>query len=266
MTDQTTPSTCGELSAILFSGRANFSPGWLSGVDGIVVPLESHTIIDRTLAGVLRVGATAVGVNTALAGQLGEEHAEDQLLSVSLMNSAALMEVTWQGTDFVVALPDLSAALVVTTDGYSLLGGSPAFVRGAVNGGVDDARARFGHYADKLGGVLLPIAARYPPLHQPWATTREVEPGSAVAEQLDLMTSLVSGEISPQSFASAWMAASRRQQNGGERTHDALGTALHDVFFAIEDYGGGPSLWEPGDLTDDEFLAKVRETLASLGL
>ncbi|MDQ7807420.1 hypothetical protein Q5425_27095 [Amycolatopsis sp. A133] len=66
--------------------------------------------------------------------------------------------------DFAVALPDFSAALLVTTDGYAQLGGSPAFVRGAVNGGVDDARTRFGRYAKKVGGVPLTIAARYPPL------------------------------------------------------------------------------------------------------
>lgn len=65
-------------------------------------------------------------------------------------------------TDFVVALPDLTVALVVTTDGCSLLGG-----------GVDDARARFGRVAKKLGGALPGIAAHYPPLHLEWVGDRE---------------------------------------------------------------------------------------------
>lgn len=263
MKDQAIPGTAGELSAILFDGWANFDPAWLSRVDGIVVPLASPAHIDRRLAATLRVGAAAVGETTGLAARVGEGHADDALVAVPLTKPVALVEATWQGTDFVVALPDLTAALVVTTGGYSLLGGSPAFVRRAVDGGVDGARASFGRYAKKLGGALPGIAARYPPLHRPWATVEEVEPGSAVSDQVALMTSLVTGEISPAAFASKWMNASRRQQNHGERVRGALGTALHDVWFAAEDYAE-PDLWEPGDLNDEELVTKVREALALL--
>ncbi|MGW6447710.1 hypothetical protein [Lentzea sp. NPDC055074] len=201
-----------------------------------------------------------------MAGRLSEDHRDDALVPVSLRDSAALVAATWRGTDFAVALPDLTAALVVTTDGYSLLGGSPAFVQGAViGGGVDDARAQFGRVAKKLGGALPGIAAQYPPLHRIWATVHDAEPGSAVSEQIALMTAVVAGEISPPAFASKWMDASRRELHHGERVGGALGLALHDVFFVIEDYAE-PDLWQPGDLNDEELVVKVREALALLDL
>ncbi|SDN29123.1 hypothetical protein SAMN04488074_1444 [Lentzea albidocapillata subsp. violacea] len=266
MTDRAGLDSVARLSAILFDGGANFSPAWLSRVDGVVVPFASPAHIDRRLADVLYAGAKAVRVDSGVAGRLSEDHQDDAIVPVSLTDAAALAAATWRDTGFVVALPDLTAALVVTTDGYALLGGSPAFVRGAViGGGVDDARARFGRVAKKLGGALPGIAAQYPPLHREWATMHEVEPGSAVSEQVALMTSVVAGEISPPAFASKWMNASSRRQNHGERVSGALGTALHDVFFVIEDYAE-PDLWEPGDLNDEELVIKVREALALLDL
>lgn len=266
MTDRAGLDGVGRLSAILFDGAASFSPAWLSRVDGIVVPFASPAHIDRRLADVLYAGAKAVRVDTGVAGRLSEDHRDDALVPVSLTDSAALAAATWRDTDFVVALPDLTAALVVTTDGYSLLGGSPAFVQGSViGGGVDDARARFGRVAKRLGGALPGIAAQYPPLHRVWVTVHEVEPGSAVSDQVALMTAVVAGEISPPAFASKWMNASSRQLHQGERVGGALATALHDVFFVIEDYGA-PDLWEPGDLNDEELVIKVREALALLDL
>jgi hypothetical protein len=264
VTDPALPGTAGALSAILFDGTANFSSAWLHGVDGIVVPLASPAHIDRTLAQKLHAGAATAGMTAAVAGRLGEDHTNDELVWAPLTDGVALIENTWQDTDFVVALPDMSAALLVTTSGYSLLGGSPVFVRGATNGGVDSARAQFGRYAKKLGGVLLPIAAQYPPLHREWATEQDVEPGSGVADQLALMRSLVAGEISAQSFAPAWLTGWRRERNGGERTRGALNDALHDIFVVLEDYAADPSLREPDDMTDEELVAKVRKALDSL--
>ncbi|MET9626625.1 hypothetical protein ABZX92_04090 [Lentzea sp. NPDC006480] len=267
MTDRAGRDGVAGLSDILFDGAASFSPAWLSRVDGIVVPFASPAHIDRRLADVLYAGAKAVRVDWGVAGRLSEDHRDDALVPVSLTDSAALAAATWRDTDFVVALPDLTAALVVTTDGYSLLGGIPAFVQGAVvgGGGVDDARARFGRVAEKLGGALPGIAAQYPPLQRVWVTVHEVAPGSAVSDQLALMTAVVAGEISPPAFVSKWMNASRREQRQGERVGGALGTALHDVFFVIEDYAA-PDLWEPGDLNDEELVVKVREALALLDL
>ena len=262
MTDRAVPGTAGELLSVVLAGPGNFSPAWLRDVDGIVVPLASPARIDRTLAGALRAGAHAADVNAAVAARLGEDHVNDELVWVSLVDPVALTE--WRDTDFVLALPDFTAAVLVTTNGYALLGGSPAFVRGAVNGGVDAARAQFGRYARKLGGALLEIADQYPPLQREWASGQDVEPGSGVADQLALMTSLVAGEISAQSFAPAWWDAWRRERDGGERTRGALGEALHGIFFVLEDYAADPSLREPGDMTDEELVAKVRAALALL--
>jgi hypothetical protein len=259
------PGAGGELSAILFDrGTTAFRPDWLRRVDGIVVPLASPARIDRALADALRAGAVAADASMAMAARLGDEHADDEPVWVSLVDRDALVEATWQDVSFVLALPDLSAALVVTTDGYSLLGGSPAFVRGAVNGGVDAARAQFGRYAKKVGGALLPIAAQYPPLHREWATVQDVEPGSAVFEQVALMAAVAAGEISAQSFAPRWLDAWRRERDTGERTRGVLSEVLREFFFVLEDYAADPSLREPGDMTDEELVAKVRDALALL--
>ncbi|WP_189058455.1 colicin immunity domain-containing protein [Longimycelium tulufanense] len=187
---------------------------------------------------------------------------------MSLVDSAELADATWRDTEFVVALPDVSAALVVTTQGYSLLGGDPAFVNGAMtmNGGVDAARALFRRQAKKVGDPLRAIAAQYPPTRRSWKTAQEVEPGSAVADQLTLMTALVTGEISPKSFEMDWYDAWRRERDSGERTHGVLYEALKEMFFFLEDYTADASLREPGDPTDDDLLRAVREVLTLLDL
>ncbi|WP_189058456.1 hypothetical protein [Longimycelium tulufanense] len=185
---------------------------------------------------------------------------------MSLVDAAELADATWQDTEFVVALPDLSGALVVTTKGYSLLGGSQAFVERAVADGVDAARDLFRRQAKKGGAALRRIAAQYPRTHRSWKTAQEVDPGSAVADQLALMTALVAGEISPASFVRNWLDSRSRELATGERTHGLLYDALNRIFYFLEDYTADPSLREPGDPTDDDLLRAVREVLTLLDL
>ncbi|MFB9687808.1 hypothetical protein [Amycolatopsis plumensis] len=58
--------------------------------------------------------------------------------------------------------------------------------------------------------------------------------------------------------------ARRRADEGDERTGEAVGQALGEVFFLLEDYPIDPDLREPGDLTDAELLDGVRAALEAV--
>jgi len=168
-----------------------------------------------------------------------------------------------QPADTVIAGPD--GAALVTTQGYGLVGGTPDFVRERVPEGVDEARARFARYARRTGSaVLVEIAAEFPPTRHSWSRPADVVPGSAVAEQLDLMRSFADGRTPPADFARRWLAARRRSLNEGERTRPPLTEILDRMFYALDDYAIDPSLHEPGDLTDEQLADVARRALEEL--
>ncbi|QUQ64007.1 colicin immunity domain-containing protein [Kutzneria sp. CA-103260] len=165
--------------------------------------------------------------------------------------------------DTVVEEPD--GAVLVTTQGYGLVGGTPDFVRGHVPEGSDEARARFARYARRTGSsVLIDIAAEFPPLRHSWSRPADVDPDSNVAEQLELMRSLADGRILPADFARRWLAARLRSLSDRERTRSPLTEMLNRMFYALDDYAIDPSVREPGDLTDEELTDVARTALEKL--
>jgi hypothetical protein len=78
------------------------------------------------------------------------------------------------------------------------------------------------------------------------------------------MRALARGDLPAASFAPAWLAARRRALDEGERVRDGLERALLDVFYALEDYPADPDLREPGDLSEEELISRVRASLAGL--
>jgi hypothetical protein len=70
----------------------------------------------------------------------------------------------------------------------------------------------------------------------------DVVPGSGVAEQLAVMASFVRGELSGSGFGRRRHAARRRARERDERTGNAVGRALGEVFFLLEDYLIDPDL------------------------
>jgi hypothetical protein len=97
-----------------------------------------------------------------------------------------------------------------------------------------------------------------------WASPSEVDPGSATAAQLELMRDLVDGKIAGPDFARAWLAARRRVLDAGERLRDRFDRVFLDVFYLLDDYVIDPALRDSHDMTDDQFVAKVRAALNDL--
>lgn len=97
-----------------------------------------------------------------------------------------------------------------------------------------------------------------------WVSPSEVDPGSAIAAQLELMRNLVSGKITGPDFARAWLSARRRALDAGERVRERFDRVLTDVFYLLDDYVIDPGLRDPGDITDEDLVARVREALNDL--
>jgi hypothetical protein len=97
-----------------------------------------------------------------------------------------------------------------------------------------------------------------------WARPSEAEPGSAVADQIDLMRQLAAGRISVPDFAAAWQEARRRVFANGERVREGFERVLVEVFYHLEDYEVHPSLHQPGDLTAEDLRHRVVESLSKL--
>jgi hypothetical protein len=97
-----------------------------------------------------------------------------------------------------------------------------------------------------------------------WASPSEVDPGSAIAVQLELMRDLVSGKIAGPDFARAWLSARRLVLDTRERVRERFDRVLTDVFYLLDDYVIDPALRDSGDMTDEELVARVRAALNDL--
>ncbi|WP_192582634.1 hypothetical protein [Streptomyces triticiradicis] len=140
-----------------------------------------------------------------------------------------------------LALPDLSGALLVTDEGYSLIGGTRDFLRHSVPEGVDQAIIDFGRYAKRVGTshpALADVSKAFRPHEVAWASKGDVAAGSATAEQVSLMESLAAGRISAEEFAQSWLAARRRSLH----LREPFSGVLDQVFYALDDYVIGPGL------------------------
>ncbi|WP_431874674.1 colicin immunity domain-containing protein [Amycolatopsis sacchari] len=234
----------------LLSGARRFDPGWLRDGDRTVVPFPTGKGVDRALAARLARAAEAFVV---LPG--GATVPVPQLEGYSADG------------DFLLCLPDFSAAVLVTTSGYALLAGAGKFLAETVYEGVDEARARFGQYAKRLAvryPELAEVAREYPPRLRSWGSPGEATPGSGVAEQVELMNRLDRDELTGKDFMDRWLAARRRSQEAGERLRRPLAEALDQVFYALEDYEPDPGLRDPDELSDEDLLDQVRAALTRL--
>lgn len=97
-----------------------------------------------------------------------------------------------------------------------------------------------------------------------WSNPSEVEPGTGVAEQLDLMRRRVHAQISAPDFARAWLAARRRILAEGERVREQFDRILTDVFYLLDEYAIDPELRDAGDMTDEDLVQKIRSALRNL--
>ncbi|WP_208884090.1 colicin immunity domain-containing protein [Streptomyces armeniacus] len=219
-------------------------------------------LIDRAVSGSKE--AAAHGIYLA---DLAPGKADEEIVLTSVSRDVMADATNGINDPCIMAASNLEGAILVTQQGYALIAGSADYLSGALAEGVDEARARFRRYASRVGSPLPEIrhvADLYTPRSFAWSSKSAVEPGSSTHEQLRLMQSMASGEITAPEFAQEWQGARRRAMEQGERVTTPLEDALDRVFYAIEDYSFSPELQEPGDLTDEDLLTEVAEALNQL--
>jgi hypothetical protein len=264
------------LTDALLKSPREFRSAWLRDNAEEAAPFLAMPGLDDDRAARIATGARAVGADQLVAARTGLQFEKDPLHRVPATASSILGELPWQDTGFVIALPDLAGALLVTTDGYAIAAGPEPFVGHCVGGEIGEAKRRFARYANDAVSRrpdLFSIAQRYGcagdgkhhvPHWMTWSSSSEVSPGSAVDTQLSLMRKLVAGTIQAKDFESAWWEARRRDQEEGERASGPLSDILRAASSAVEDYVADPELRDPGDLDDEGLVAAIAEVLKRL--
>lgn len=248
----------GECETVL-AGPRRFAGEWLAAGGKSVVPIIAPSGSDDAVLDRLRAGARSAGADEVLRCAL-----EPGSVPVRLTVDSALAP---EELPVLFVLPDLSGALLASGEGYVLAAGTREFLLGVTLAGVDYARDAFEEEAQRWAGQypgLPAVAAEYSPVVRAWATRSEVPADSFVARMLAVMESFVRGELSGPEFAKAWGTAWRLSIEGGERVRPPFARVLHEVFYLLEDYPIDPALREPGDPTDEELVAGVREALLRL--
>ncbi|MBH1938295.1 hypothetical protein I5Q34_29235 [Streptomyces sp. AV19] len=254
------------LRSILTRDPWFFSSAWITEKDKGVVPFSAQSTLDRNLIRRLSSAAQHASHAFFLASRLDVEREEEPVMRVP-STQEGLGRIPWHGENYIIAVPDLSGALLVTDLGYSLMGGVHEFLKHGVPEGSDQAIINFNRYAKRVGRHLpdvAKIAAKLQPSQFAWGRRSEVAEGTGTAEQLSLMTSFANNEVSAVDFAAAWLRARRRSLEHPERLREPLARELDRVFYAIEDYEFDPQLREPGDLTDAQLKEAVEEALAGI--
>ncbi len=247
-------------SASMIGPDGSFTSAWLRDKSIAPVPVSSH--VDAALSRRIAAGCRAVGAPHILRADSDRASTD-----CTARDATALRLPIDSGHEdirppAIVYTPDRQGAILFQEAGYALIAGTESFMSAAVGEGVDTARARFSRYARTLAArhpTLVAVAAAYPPAHRAWSRPADVAPGSGAAQQLALLDELVTGARSAPEFAHDWWKARRTSQTNGERIQTPLAELFDRVFMILEDYAVDPDLREPGDLSDEDLRAAVRE-------
>jgi RsiW-degrading membrane proteinase PrsW (M82 family) len=145
---------------------AEFRRGWLSDGTGPkrVVPLAAPPGVDPDLAGAIAGAAAEMGARHLLACRTRAAYMYETVTVLPATPHALLdLAARWgQPDDFLVCLPDRSAAVVVSVAGYALGAGPPEFLAALAGPDVAGTRERFGAWARETGDQRLRlVAGRY---------------------------------------------------------------------------------------------------------
>ncbi|WP_370419475.1 colicin immunity domain-containing protein [Streptomyces sp. QH1-20] len=256
-----------ELVDLLTSGPGSFSREWLGEGNKSTAPIAAHALIDSRLA--QRLGSTAqkTGHNCVFVGHLSPARVDEHVVRIPSAQADILRALSWCEEGFVVTLPDLSGALLMTNQHYALIAGDEDFFRYAVPEGGDQAAINFKRYAQRVGQdfpAVADVSAAFRPRQRAWAKRSDVVEGSATSEQLSLMDAFAEEGISGSDFADSWLTARHRAQEQQERLRENFSGVMKEVFYALEDYSIDPRFREDGDLTDTQLREVVRNALSEV--
>ncbi len=257
----------GRLLNLILSGPGSFNREWIADGGKRVAPLTLHSRMNVHLAERMSSGARQTGHTYVIACRVKDSAIERQQVEIPSTSEALLRQIPWHDESFLVVLPDVSGALLVTDRGYSLIAGRDEFLRHAVPEGIDQAIIDFKRYAKRVGRshpALAEVSAEFQPRQTAWASWSDVAPGSATAEQLSLMDSFTAGDISTEDFARSWLAARRQALELRERLREPFSRLLDQVFYALDDYVIDPELRDADDMTNEQLQAIVQDQLTAL--
>lgn len=261
------PGTHGDLQRLLFGGDGLRRDLWGTEGDSAIAPVPVSSEVDTALVRRLAAGSRNTGARTVLIGKPDVSSADEELAVVPAEHDALLGRLAGLPAPLLAVPSALDGAIVFEQAGYALIAGVPNFLAGAVPEGVDGARARFLRYSRKVAGrwpAVSEVAAQLPPREHSWGSPADVVPESNTARQLHLMRLLTSGEMDPSRFAREWLDSRRRASASGERVRKPLASVLDAVFSCLDDYSIDPQFAEPGDLTDEELVARVQDLVRQL--
>lgn len=262
MTDNDVPSKVNSEYLEILSSLGDYNSAWLADGPKPIVPVPAGSHVDDALVRRITEGCRMEGADAVLVMAVGSETASRTWRPVA--PDIAASELVGVNPPVLLASSDRQGAILFSRPGYVLVAGTAEFLKGAVPEGVDGGRARFGRYARvaaKRWPGLKEISQSFPPRHIAWARAREIPAETNAARQVNLMRAFTTGSIGGAAFARGWLDARRASQSNGERLRDPLLTAFDQIFSLLEDYSIDPDLKDPDDLSDQELMDAVRETM-----
>ncbi len=254
------------LTGRILASPYRFRAEWIADGDKVVAPIPESAITQGDLVNRIESAARFIRVGHGMVVRLdAADDVDPHGVQVPLTDRHLIDSLPGQPVNALVVLADLSGAILLTDDGYSLVAGSAVFVDICVGRGIDEAKAGFARYARRTGRPgPLAVSREYPPLWTAWGAPSQVAPGTNTARQLELMRRYVAGDISGPEFRRAWLQARTNALIAGERVAGRFERILHDVFYALDEYVPDPEIRCPRDLDDHLLWGIVNDALLRL--
>ena len=158
------PRTAHDVVSRLLVGARQLRLDWLSAWAAETVPFAVAPYLDEAVAQRICAAGRLARAGRLLVCRTGQEHLGDPIM-VSQPRRDALLEAgaAAAGSDFVVTVPDLDEAVLVTTAGYAVAAGATDFVERVLGVSADDAKRDFARTAAEVHASAPHLAevARY---------------------------------------------------------------------------------------------------------
>lgn len=268
----------GEMTGFLLAAPHVISPDWLrNGRDA--VPFAAASPIAPVVAGRLAAAARAQGELLILGCPAVPERSAEKPLAVHAEGTRIHTAVQAMGTpEVLLALSDLSAALLATGAGFAVAAGPRPFVETLAGSDLHRARSLFAEFA--LGTrqpSAQPLrAAEYygcalsgrpwRPAWLAWCRAADVPYGSGISGEIAAMRQFKEGRIGAKEFGRMFRAARCREITAGERAAGPLARALDTVCWALDGYmaTGDGRPWAPGHIDLEGLREAVSVALADI--
>lgn len=270
----------GEMAAMLLAAPHVIRPDWLRGGRD-AVPFPAASPIAPVVAGRLAAAARAQGERIIVGCPVVPGRSAEKLIAVQAEGTRIHAAAHAMGTpEVLLALPDLSGALLATGAGFAVAAGARPFVEAVAGSDLRGARSLFAEFA--LGALRPSASAQalraaeyygcalsgrpWRPAWLAWRCAADVPHGSGISGQLAAMREFMKGWTGAEEFGRMFRAARCREIAAGERAAGPLARALDSVCWALDGYmaTGEGRRWAPGHLDLDGLRKAVSAALADI--